>query len=61
MMQVACFWVMQRLNRRSIIVIAMAVLMLISSVVIYYEALESTIEAIRAHSLFNFGKICVGL
>ena len=58
--QVACFWLMRLLNRRSVIIIAMAALMLISMVVIYYEAVESTIESIRDHKLWAWGAICSG-
>ena len=58
--QVACFWLMRHLNRRSVVIIAMALLMLISMVVIYYEAAESTIGSIQDHKLFDFGDICAG-
>ena len=58
--QVACFWLMKHLNRRSVIVIAMALLMLISMVIIYYEAVASTLDSIRDRRLFDFGDICAG-
>ena len=51
---------MNRLNRRSVIVIAMALLMLVSMIIISYEAIVTTIGAIRDHTLLNFGRICVG-
>ena len=51
---------MKHLNRRSIIVIAMALLMLISMVIIYYEAVESTLDSIKDRRLFDFGDICAG-
>ncbi len=58
--QVACHWLMKRLNRRSVIIISMALLMLVSMVIIYYEAILSTVNAIRDHTLLRFGRICVG-
>ncbi|BDA43515.1 probable sulfite exporter TauE/SafE family protein 3 [Coccomyxa sp. Obi] len=59
--QVACYWLMKALNRRSIIVIAMALLMLISMGIIYYEAVISTISAVQDHRLWDFGTICEGV
>lgn len=59
-MQVACYWLMRMLNRRSVVVIAMALLMLISMAIIYYEAVVATISAIQDHRLLDFGTICVG-
>ncbi len=41
-------------------VIAMALLMVISMVIIYYEAVVSTIAAVQDHRLLDFGTICVG-
>lgn len=51
---------MKALNRRSVIVIAMALLMLISMGIIYYEAVISTISAVKDHRLWDFGTICEG-
>ena len=58
--QVTCYWLMRALNRRSVVVIAMALLMLISMGIIYYEAVVSTIDAVQDHRLLDFGTICVG-
>jgi hypothetical protein len=58
--QVTCYWLMRALNRRSVVVIAMALLMLISMGIIYYEAVVSTISAVQDHRLLDFGTICVG-
>ena len=51
---------MRLLNRRSVIIIAMAALMLVSMVIIYYEAIESTIGSIQDHKLWTWGAICAG-
>ncbi|EIE22493.1 hypothetical protein COCSUDRAFT_47913 [Coccomyxa subellipsoidea C-169] len=58
--QVTCYWLMKALDRRSVVVIAMALLMVISMVIIYYEAVVSTIAAVQDHRLLDFGTICVG-
>ena len=57
-MQAACYWLMRALKRRSIVIFAMALLMVISMVIIYYEAVLNTITSVREHRLGNFGGIC---
>ena len=56
--KVACYALMRALGRRSIIVFAMAALMLLSMFITYYEAIISIIAAVHAHAIWRFGKIC---
>eukprot|EP00884_Botryococcus_braunii_P020092 jgi/Botrbrau1/6767/Bobra.0057s0003.1 len=56
--QVSTHWLVSHLNRRSIIIIAMAVLMALSMVMSYYEAGVLWLAAIRDHALDQFHSIC---
>ena len=58
--QAACTLLMNALNRRSVVVIAMTALMAISLGIIMYEAFISTEEAVWQHKLWRWGRICVG-
>lgn len=57
-LQVACYMLIRALGRRSIIVFAMAALLILSMVVTYYEAIASIIAAAKGHALLRFGRIC---
>ena len=57
-MQIACYALMRVLDRRSVIVFAMAALMLLSMIIIDYEAVLGTIAAVHEHRLWNWGSIC---
>ncbi|CAK0781249.1 hypothetical protein CVIRNUC_005324 [Coccomyxa viridis] len=56
--QAACYWLMRALQRRSVVIFAMALLMVISMVIIYYEAVLSVISSAKEHRLAHFGGIC---
>ena len=56
--QAACYWLMRALKRRSVVVFAMALLMGISMVIIYYEAVLTTVSSVKEHRLTHFGGIC---
>ena len=56
--QTVCWWLVQRLGRRSIIVFAMAGLLLMALTIITYSAGLSTLRAVRAHTLLQFSSIC---
>lgn len=56
--QGVCYWLMDRLQRRSIIIFSMAGLLTLSSVVIYWEAVTAVMQAINTHTLLSFGSIC---
>ena len=49
---------MRALGRRSVIIFAMAALMVLSMVVTYYEAIAGIIAAVHTHRLWAFGRIC---
>ena len=49
---------MRRLQRRSVVIGCMASLMILSTVVMYAEAVVKTREATRQHELWNIGHIC---
>ena len=49
---------MRALQRRSVVIFAMALLMVISMVIIYYEAVLSVISSVKEHRLAHFGGIC---
>ena len=49
---------MRALGRRSVIIFAMAALMVLSMVVTYYEAIAGIIAAVHGHRLWRFGRIC---
>ncbi len=49
---------MQRLQRRSVVIGCMAALMVLSTVVMYAEAFVKTRSAILRHELWNGGSIC---
>ena len=49
---------MQRLQRRSVVIGCMASLMILSTVVMYAEAFVKTRSAIRQHGLWDVGSIC---
>ena len=57
-MQAACYWLMRALQRRSVVIFAMALLMVISMIIIYYEAVLSVISSVKEHRLAHFGGIC---
>lgn len=46
------------LRRRSVIVFAMAALMVVSMVIVYYEAIVGTIATAHEHRLWHFGRLC---
>ena len=56
--QGSTYWLMSRLQRRSIVIIAMAGLMLLATVVMYYESIVSFLEALHHHTLTQRGYIC---
>lgn len=56
--QTACWWLVRRLHRRSIIVFAMAGLMLLALAVVCYAAVLSTLSAAHEHRLADWGNIC---
>ena len=56
--QGVCYWLMDRLQRRSIIIFSMAGLLTLSSVIIYWEAVMALMQAIKSHTLLSFGSIC---
>ena len=49
---------MRRLQRRSVVIGCMAALMILSTVVMYAEAVVKTLEAFRRHELWVTGHIC---
>ena len=49
---------MQRLQRRSVVIGCMAALMILSTVVMYAEAVVKTREAVQRHELWQHGTIC---
>ena len=49
---------MRALQRRSVVIFAMALLMVISMIIIYYEAVLSVIGSVKEHRLAHFGGIC---
>ena len=56
--QIACYALMRLLRRRSVIVFAMAALMLISMVIVHYEAVIGVIAAAKQHRLWKFSTFC---
>lgn len=56
--QGSTYWLMSRLQRRSIVIIAMAGLMLLATVVMYYETVVSFLGALHHHALTERGHIC---
>ncbi|KAK9809348.1 hypothetical protein WJX73_008057 [Symbiochloris irregularis] len=56
--QTACWWLVQRLGRRSIIIFAMAGLMLMSFGFICYTGTLSTLKAVHEDTLWHFSNIC---
>ena len=57
-LQVACYVLMRALGRRSVIVFAMAALMVLSLAVTIYESVIGVDMAVRQHRLWRFGHIC---
>ena len=57
-LQVACYMLMRALGRRSVIVFAMAALMVLSLAVTIYESVVGIEMAIHNHRLWRFGHIC---
>ena len=49
---------MQRLQRRSVVIGCMAALMILSTFVMYAEAIVKTREAFQRHGLWEHGNIC---
>lgn len=56
--QGSTYWLMSRLQRRSIVIIAMASLMLVASMVMYYESVVTFLDALHHHTLSQRGHIC---
>lgn len=56
--QLAGTWIMRVLNRKSTIIIAMAVLMVMSLLMSCYEAGVQTRASILNHALWQFHHIC---
>jgi len=56
--QVACYMLMRALGRRSVIVFAMAALMVLSVAVTIYESVIGIISATQHHHLWRFGHLC---
>ncbi|KAL0026889.1 hypothetical protein WJX77_009207 [Trebouxia sp. C0004] len=56
--QGSTYWLMSRLQRRSIVIIAMASLMLLATAVMYYESIITFLYALHHHTLTERGHIC---
>ncbi len=56
--QGSMYWLMSRLQRRSIVIIAMASLMLLATAVMYYESIITFLYALHHHTLTKRGHIC---
>lgn len=56
--QGSTYWLMSRLQRRSIVIIAMASLMLLATAVMYYESVVTFLYALHHHTLTERGHIC---
>lgn len=56
--QGSIYWLMSRLQRRSIVIIAMAGLMLLATVMMYYKSIVSFLWALHHHTLTKRGYIC---
>ncbi|KAL0052077.1 hypothetical protein WJX82_007509 [Trebouxia sp. C0006] len=56
--QGSTYWLMSRLQRRSIVIIAMASLMLLATAVMYYESIVTFLYALHHHTLTERGHIC---
>ena len=56
--QGSTYWLMSKLQRRSIVIIAMAGLMLLATAIMYYESLTVFLHALHTHTLSERGYIC---
>ena len=56
--QSSTYWLMGRLQRRSIVIIAMALLMLLAALTMYYESIVVFLDALHEHRLSERGQIC---
>ena len=56
--QGSTYWLMARLQRRSIVIIAMALLMLLAALTMYYESIVVFLVALHEHKLSERGHIC---
>lgn len=56
--QGSTYWLMSRLQRRSIVIIAMASLMLLATAVMYYESIITFLYALHHQTLTERGHIC---
>ena len=56
--QGSTYWLMARVQRRSIVIIAMASLMLLATVTMYYESVVTFLDALHQHRLSERGHIC---
>jgi len=56
--QGSTYWLMSRLQRRSIVIIAMASLMLLATAVMYYESVITFLDALHHHTLTERGHVC---
>ena len=56
--QGSTYWLMSKLHRRSVVIIAMAALMLLATVTMYYEGTVTFLSALHEHRLSERGHIC---
>lgn len=56
--QGSTYCLMGRLQRRSIVIIAMALLMLLAALTMYYESIVVFLDALHQHRLLERGHIC---
>lgn len=56
--QGSTYWLMGKLQRRSVVIIAMASLMLLATVTMYYESTVTFLDALHEHTLSERGHIC---
>ncbi|KAA6416576.1 MAG: hypothetical protein FRX49_13449, partial [Trebouxia sp. A1-2] len=56
--QGSTYWLMSRLQRRSVVIIAMASLMLLATAVMYYESIITFLNALHHHTLTERGHVC---
>ena len=56
--QGSTYWLMSKLQRRSIVIIAMASLMVLATTVMYYESIATFLDALHHHTLTQRGYIC---
>ena len=56
--QGSTYWLMSKLQRRSIVIIAMALLMLLAALTMYYESIVVFLDALHEHRLSERGHVC---